>query len=251
MDGRSGNRSFMPMATTIMQTATTMTERGGQGDAWRRVALACGVACLVTAAAALAAWRAGWFRPAEDPRLVALATFRDELVKKYPPEKGPKNLIEAAERAAAMGQFMMKVQELPAELRPEAMRAGGAVMVKALNAKIDGYFAAPRDKRQAFLDAEIAQQELMRKAFAAGQSVMKLAGMGKPGGQGAQGGQGGQGDGRPFAPPGGGSIEDRNRWRKGMIDRTSPQQRSRFQEYSQAMERRRQERGLPPMPFGP
>lgn len=221
-------------------TATGPTDSGTS----RRVALACGLAVLLGAAAILAAWWAGWFGRAVDPRLVELRAFQDELVRKYPPEKGPKNVLEAAERAAAVGQFMMKVQALPAELRPEAMRGGAAVMLRAMNAKMDNYFALPREQRQAFLDGEIAQQELMRKAFAAGQSMMKMAGAGKPAGQ------GGPADGRPFGP-GGGSIEDRNRMRKGIIDRTSPQQRSRFSEYTAALERRRQEKGLPPMPFGP
>jgi hypothetical protein len=210
----------------------------------RRVAVACGLAILLCAAGGLAAWNAGWFGRPIDPRLVELRLFQDELVKKYPPEQGPKNVIEAAERAAAVGQFMLKVQALPAELRPEAMRGGAAVMMQAMNAKMNTYFALPREQRQAFLDGEIAQQELMRKAFAAGQSMMKIAGMGKTAGQ------GGPADGRPMGP-GGGSIEDRNRMRKGIIDRTSPQQRSRFSEYTGSLERRRHERGLPPMPFGP
>ena len=231
-----------------MTTTTTATGTAATGAARRRAARAGGLVLfvlLLAGAGTVAAWRAGWFRPAEDPRLVALREFRDALVRKYPPERGPKNVLEAAERAAALGQFMVKVQALPEDLRPEAMRSGATVMLKAMNTKIDNYFTLPREQREAFLDAEIAQQELMRKAFAAGQSMMKLAGMGKPAGQGAAA------DGRPFGPPGGGTIEDRNRWRKGLIDRTSPQQRSRFQEYSQAMDRRRQERGLPPMPFGP
>jgi hypothetical protein len=226
-----------------MATATA-TDPPASGP-HRRVAVACGLAILLAAAGVLAAWQAGWFGRAVDPRLVELRVFRDGLVKKYPPEQGPKNVIEAAERAAAMGQFMIKVQALPAELRPVAMREGAAVMMQAMNTKMNTYFALPREQRQAFLDGEIAQQELMRKAFAAGQSMMKIAGMGKPAGQ------GGPADGRPFGPGGGGSIEDRNRMRKGIIDRTSPQQRSRFSEYTAALERRRHERGLPPMPFGP
>ena len=44
-------------------------------------------------------------------------------------------------------------------------------------------------------------------------------------------------------PPGG--DEARNRWMKGIIDSTSPEQRARFTEHRRAMEERRRERGLP------
>jgi hypothetical protein len=225
---------------------------GDGGFTWRRVAAAVAVAAVLVGLAALVAWRAGWFRRPEDPRLVELKKFQDELVAKYPPGSPPKNAIEAAERVAAMGQFMMKVQGLPQELRPRAIESGTKVLVDAFKAKMDDYFALPRERRQKFLDDEIAQQEMMRKAFTAGQSLMKLAGMARPGGQGGQaagaapgGPPGGPPIGPPGGPPGGGTIEDRNRWRKNMIDRTSPEDRARYTEYRRAMEERRESRGLP------
>jgi hypothetical protein len=96
---------------------------------------------------------------------------------------------------------------------------------------------------------------MMRKAFEAGRAVAGMFGGGQSGGQQAsqggagQGGaaQGGQqaGGSRPGGPPQGGSEEDRNRWRKSMIDSTTPEQRARYVEYRRAMDERREQRGLP------
>jgi len=41
------------------------------------------------------------------------------------------------------------------------------------------------------------------------------------------------------------SEEDRNRWRKSMVDRTNPEERARYTEWRRVMEERRVERGLP------
>ena len=79
----------------------------------------------------------------------------------------------------------------------------------------------------------------MRKAFEAGSAVMNTFGGQSRGGSTSNAGGGGGG------PPSGGSPDDRNRWRKNMIDRTTPEQRARYSEYRRAMEERRTERGLP------
>ena len=73
-------------------------------------------------------------------------------------------------------------------------------------------------------------------------------GGGGPGGGGpGGGGPGGGGPGGPGSggPPRGGSEENRNRWRKNLIDNTSPEQRARYVEYRRAMEARRDQLGLP------
>jgi len=202
----------------------------------------------LAATAALAAtvfglWWAGWFGPAEDPRLAELRRLQEDLIRRYPPERGPQSLAEAAERVAAIGGFMLKVQALPPELRPRAMQSGRDAMLRIVDGKAQAYFALPAADRRAFLDAEIRQGELMRKAFEAGKTALKWAGMG---GRGTD----------PAKPPAGGgpssgSQEDRNRWRKSVIDRTTPAQRSRITEYMSAIESRRNELGLPPGGFGP
>jgi hypothetical protein len=138
----------------------------------------------------------------------------------------------------------------------------------AMRARIDAYFALPPEKRQAELDRQIKQEEMMRKAFETAGAVMGAFGGGGNAGRG-QGGQAGsasqqapgaqQGAGAQQAggPPGGGpsgsrTEEDRNRWRKQMIDRTTPEQRARYVEYRRAMDARREQLGLPSRgPGGP
>jgi hypothetical protein len=84
--------------------------------------------------------------------------------------------------------------------------------------------------------------ESMRKMFEGNRS--QIASMMPNRGQGG----GAPGAGGPGGPPGGRSRseEDRNAWRKNMIDRTTPEERARYTEYRRAMEKRREERGLQP-----
>jgi hypothetical protein len=208
----------------------------------KRSAVIAGVVAALTATAA-GGWWAGWFGPHEDPRITELRLLQEDLIRRYPPERGPQSLAEAAERAAAIGGFMLKVQALPPELRPQAIQSGRDAMLRIVDGKAQAYFALPAADRQAFLDAEIRQGELMRKAFEAGKTALKWAGVG---GRAAD----------PAKPPSGngpssGSQDDRNRWRKSVIDRTTPAQRSRITEYIGAIENRRSQLGLAPAPFGP
>jgi len=205
---------------------------------------------LLLALALVAAWAVWWFRgTAEDPRITEIRVLQRELAAKYPPGQAISGPVDAAARVAAIGQVMAKVQQLPPELRPQAMRVGQDTFRRMMDGKVSTYFSLPADKRQAFLDQEIRQMEFMRKAFEAGQSVAAFFGAG-----GSKSADGKRGDGvgprLPFGPPGG-SEEDRNRFRKEMIDSTTPEQRARFVEYIGAIERRRGQLGLPAMPPPP
>jgi len=207
----------------------------------------------------------GWLGRAEDPRVTELKQMQRDLAKQYPPTEGPKNLADAAARVAAIGTVMAKVQSLPEELRPQAMAEGRSIMRQHMQAKIDGYFALPPAKRDAYIDSEIRQMEFMRKAFMAGQTAMRFMGMGGSnagGGGGAKAGAGGAAagsaaasspaaGGKPAAgtataeSPRPGGPMGRNMSRKEMIDRTTPQQRAEFQEYFSRVEERRKALGLP------
>jgi len=188
-----------------------------------------------------------WFgRGGEDPRIAEIRVLQAELAAKYPPGQAIRSPEDAVARVAAIGQVMAKVQQLPPELRPKAMRLGQDNFRKMMDGKVSAYFALPVDKREAFLDQEIRQMEFMRKAFEAGKSVAAFFG-----GGGSKSASGKTGDGGgprpPFGPPGG-SEEDRNRFRKEMIDSTTPEQRARFVEFIGAIDRRRGQLGLPAMP---
>ena len=205
---------------------------------------------LSLALALVTAWAVWWFRGSgEDPRITEIRTLQRELAAKYPPGQAISGPVDAAARVAAIGQVMAKVQQLPPELRPQAMRVGQDTFRQIMDGKVSTYFSLPAEKRQDFLDQEIRQMEFMRKAFEAGQTVATFFGGGR-----SKSADGKRGDGvgprPPFGPPGG-SEEDRNRFRKQLIDSTTPEQRARFVEYIGAIERRRGQLGLPAMPPPP
>jgi hypothetical protein len=205
---------------------------------------------LTLALALLTAWAVWWFRgTGEDPRITEIRTLQRELAAKYPPGQAISGPEDAAARVAAIGQVMAKVQQLPPELRPQAMRVGQDTFRKIMEGKVSTYFSLPVEKRQDFLDQEIRQMEFMRKAFEAGQTVAAFFGGGRSKSAGEKRGDG-VGPRPPFGLPGR-SEEDRNRFRKEMIDSTTPEQRARFVEYIGAIERRRGQLGLPAMPPPP
>lgn len=216
-----------------------------------------GVGLALLVALAIGAWLMGWISFWTDPRVVEIQQMQTEAQKQFTENGGPRTVAEATAAMTTMNTIRAKVEALPPHLRPQVERQGGNMFRNAMRARIDSYFALPPEKRQAEIDRQIDQEEVMRKAFEAGRAVASVFG----GGQGGQGGQaGGQAGGAagttasatasapPAGTPGGrsGSEEDRNRFRKSIIDRTTPEQRARYVEYRRAMDERREQRGLPP-----
>lgn len=191
------------------------------------------------------AWWGGWFGAKEDPRLTEVKTAMAEAAAKYPPDQAPKNMLDTAARVGAMVTVMAKIQSLPEELRPKAMEEGRKLMMKGMEARVDSYFAAPPDQRQKLIDDQLKQMQSMQKAFEGSRSMFQGLG-GQGGGQagGAQG-AGRAGNQQTAGGPTTRSEEDRNNWRKRMIDGSSPSQRARWTEYFGEVEKRRQALGLP------
>jgi hypothetical protein len=233
------------------RAARVPTREAGASNRGLWVAVIAGLVLL----ALIAAWFMGWISFWTDPRVVEIQQLQQEAQKQFGEGGGPKTIAEATAAVTAMNTIRTKVEALPPHLRPQVEREGGSMFRSAFRARIDSYFAAAPEKRQAELDRQIDQEEMMRKAFDAGRAIAGVFG----GGQGsqaaggtAQGGTtpGGTSGGGPPAPTGssssGSSSEDRsNKWRKSMIDRTTPEQRSRYVEYRRAMDERREQRGLP------
>jgi len=195
----------------------------------------------------LVAWFGGWFGRSTDPRVVAVQRMADEAREKYVANGGPQTLAEAKESVAAMERIREEIRSLPESLQPQAEAAGGSLFRSAMRQRIDAYFATPPEKRLAELDRQIKQEDLMRQAFAA------AAGPGNAGGGPRSGGGAARSGGGP-QPAGGGrgrTEESRNNWRKNLIDRTSPQMRARYAEYRSAMEKRKEQLGLPAGGYGP
>lgn len=203
---------------------------------------------LLALLAFLVAWLGGWIRFTTDPRVVEIQKLQEDARQKFAANGGPQTLADATEAVTAMATIRQKVEALPANLRPQVERSGGSMFRSAMRQRIDAYFALPPAKRQAELDRQIKQEDMMRKAFETASSVAGFFGGGPPGGGPPGGGQGtGQGGG---GPPGGGatqgaSQENVNKWRKGIIDSTTPEQRARYVEYRRAMDQRRKELGIP------
>ncbi len=196
----------------------------------------------------LVAWLAGWIRFSTDPRVTEIRTLQQEMQAKF--AEGPANEAQAKEMVAAMGTMRQKMEDLPPNLRREAM--GGMNPMRGMQTGMKSYFATPPEDRKKILDKQIDQMEMMAKAFA---SAGGMRG-GPPGGGGPPAGAGGGAGGQAGGPPGGGpprtgGEDGRNNWRKQMIDRTSPGQRAQFNEYFRAMEERRKERGMGSSPWGP
>jgi hypothetical protein len=205
---------------------------------------------LLALLAFLIAWLGGWIRFTTDPRITEIQKLQDEARQKFVVTGGPTTIAEATEAVTTMATIRQKVEALPANLRPQAERSGSSVFRSAMRQRIDAYFTLPPEKRQAELDRQIKQEEMMRKAFETAGKVAGFFGGGPPGGgQGsAQGGQttGQSGGGPPGGgPPQGPSQDNSNKWRKGIIDSTTPEQRARYVEYRRAMDQRRKELGMP------
>jgi hypothetical protein len=241
------------MSTAAIRSSRTTrvpTREAGASNRGLWVAVIAGLVLL----ALIAAWFMGWISFWTDPRVVEIQQLQQEAQKQFGEGGGPKTIAEATAAVTAMNTIRTKVESLPPHLRPQVEREGGSMFRSAFRARIDSYFAASPEKRQAELDRQIDQEEMMRKAFDAGRAIAGVFG----GGQGsqaaggtAQGGTapGGTSGGGPPAPTGSSSgsssEESRNKWRKSMIDRTTPEQRSRYVEYRRAMDERREQRGLP------
>jgi hypothetical protein len=240
----------MSTAAVRSSRAAQASSRSDEKPAWGFwLAVLAGIAVL----AVLVAWLLGWISFSTDPRVAEIQKMQEEARTQFAEGGGPRSVAEATAAVTAMNTIRAKVEALPPHLRPQVERQGSSVFRSAMRARIDSYFTAPPEKRKAELDRQIDQEEMMRKAFEAGRAVAGMFGGGQASGsQAGQGaaGQGGQQAGQASGgrsgggPPQSGSEEDRNRWRKSIIDSTTPEQRARYVEYRRAMDERREQRGL-------
>lgn len=225
------------MASASLSARSSSTAAARPAGAGRWLAALAALAALVL----LGAWWFGWFGAAVDPRVTEIHKMRDELAAKYPNGTGPANLVEATSMATAMYGIRQKIEALPEHLRPQAERGGGSMFRNAMRARIDAYFNAPPAQRDAVLDRQIDEMEMMRKAFEAAEKVTAVLG---------GGGSASSAPPPPGGPPRSTNEEERNKFRKGIIDRTSPAERARYVEYRRAIDERREKRGMPPSPWG-
>jgi len=228
--------STASVRSTTSRGVVSRGERPSKAKAWGVGLVA--VALLVL----LVAWWAGWIRFTTDPRIAEIVALQEQARQRFGQGAGPSNLADATAMATSMMEIRQKTEALPEYLQPQAEQAGRSMFQAAFRARIDAYFALPPEQRRGEIDRQIDQEEMMRKAFEAGRTVANAL----SGGQGQAGGTGQAAAGPPSGGPRSSrSEEERNRWRKSMIDRTTPQERARYTEWRRAIDTRREQRGMP------
>lgn len=219
----------MPSVHSKARLRSSSREPSGGGSS---KPLVIGLVLLVACLAATGAWWAGLFGRGEDPRLTEIKGVMNDVAKQYPPTEGPKNMLDAAARVGAFITVAGKIRALPDDLRPKAVQEGMKIMMRSMETQMDRYFTTPPEKRDQFLDDQLKQFQSMAKAFEGSQSMFQ--------GMGGRGGGAGRSEG------------DRERFRKAMLDRSSPSQRARWNEFFGALDRRRQQTGAKGgSPFAP
>lgn len=232
--------------------ASRVPPREAKPTTWRTWAV---VAAAVLLVAFIVAWLFGWVSLTTDPRVVEIQKLQQEAVAQFGQNGGPQTIADATAAVASMNTIRAKTEALPPHLRSQVEQRGSNVFLNAMRARVSEYFDASPAQRQAVLDRQINQEEMMRKAFETASTVANALGMGQGGSAGSGGstGAGGQAGGSPpgGGPPGGAgppsasrTEEDRSRRIKSIIDSTTPEQRARWIEYRRAIDTRREERGL-------
>jgi hypothetical protein len=169
-----------------------------------------------------------------DPHLARAKELQNEL---FGP--GAKNL-SPEERKARFAEYREQVKHLSADQKWEL----SAPMREKQKADMDRYFAMSPKEKTKHLDGLIDRSEKMRK------ERDQKAQQGKGGPPGAIGFGGGPGANKAGAPggPGGGpprSAEEIEKRRKQFLERTTPEERARTDQFRKDMNDRRRQRGLP------
>jgi hypothetical protein len=169
-----------------------------------------------------------------DPHLARAKELQKELfspeARNLPPE----------ERKARFAEFREQVKHLTADQKWEL----SAPMREKQKAEMDRYFAmSPREKTK-YLDERIDRSEKMRKEW---EQKAARGNSGRPPGVGSGarpgGNKAGAAGGRP--PRSAEGIEKR---RKQSLERTTPEERARMDQFRKDMSDRRRQRGLPVRP---
>ena len=128
----------MPSVHANRRLAAPESSSRSRAPAW------IGLLLLFVGLSAAGAWWGGLFGKREDPRVTDVKGVMNDLAKQYPPTEGPKNMLDAAARMGAMVTVIGKIQALPKELRPEALKEGQRIMMQAMEDRVDQYFATPQ-----------------------------------------------------------------------------------------------------------
>jgi hypothetical protein len=155
--------------------------------------------------------------------------------------------LSSDERKAKFTEYRSQVKQLNADQKWEL----SAPMREKQKAEMDRYFAMSPKEKQKYLDDQIDRSEKRRKEWEQ-KAAKGQAGAGRPGGAGGGAGPGGSKTGGPGGGVGGGqgkgsppSAEEIEKRRKQFLDRTSPEDRAKTDQFRKDMNDRRRQRGFP------
>lgn len=140
------------------------------------------------------------------------------------------------ERREKFREFKDAYDQLSESQRRDLRRERSHRMQGRMTEHIHAYFELPKVKRIAFLDKQINEMEKKRRA-----SSNRERGGDRRGRGGAPGFERGNREATSKAD----RQERRDRFKRGFLDHTTPQQRAEMAEYMEALRERREERGLP------
>ncbi len=169
------------------------------------------------------------FRP--DPHLARAKELQKQL---FSPEA--KNL-SSEERKARFAEYRAEVKQLTPDQKWEL----SAPMREKQKAEMDRYFAMSPKEKQKYLDERIDRSEKMRKERE--QKAAQGKGGAPPGAAAFVTVPGAGKAGAPGGPPL--SPEEIEKRRKQFLERTTPEERARMDQFRKEMNDRRRQRGLP------
>ena len=191
------------------------------------------VVLLLTCTTALGIWKIC----RTDPNLKHVQQLQAKL-------SDPK--LSAQERAKRMQELGKAMEPLTRAQREEAWRSRGEQMRREWGRRAAIYAALPPDKKEAFLDQQLAEMQKMRDAMRAARQQAGQQGNAanaQGGGQGPNQRNGAQGNQGRVA--GQGRMDGAKRF----LDSSTPAERAQGQIYRQALMQRAAQNGTP-MPFG-
>ena len=171
-----------------------------------------------------------------DPQLTKVQEMQAALMdKNVPLEK----------RWAGFAALRSEVEKLPPQQQGQFRQQMGQQFQREVEKRISGYFALPPDQRLAYLDQQIDTAETLRKLAEQFRSAGRLF----QGANAAASQNNANSQGRGDRPPQ--TAQQRAQARKSRLDRTTPVQRAQFSAFVEDFQKRRGERGLPPLTMGP
>ncbi len=207
------------------------------------------------------AWATGQFSPDKD--LAEIEEIQTKIQESFEQETSEDEKAVHEERRELFEQVRDKMESMPEEKQDAARRQIQQFFMAQMQRRMDEFFELPPEERMAKLDEHIDRMERMyserekrraeREAAEGADAASGVDNAASDGSNAAEGqrrgpGPGGRGRGGPGrfrdATP-----EQRDAWRREMLDNTSPEQRAKFMEFRKLVDERRKERGLPDRRF--